>query len=198
MILGLFCCPSGKASSDQIDIQDVPLSKLLPSLGSLDEDWTERKIAYYIDPSSQPTFQNLQDQPDHVAFKAYLERRIQVLDCEALIKVFYGKGDLAINSGGHHLAIYRWSRYDSLNDEWQNILEKAPLNQDELPDFGDGVCWAHHGLFQSLVFRRGNYLIRIECGRNETVFGLLELAEVVDDSLKDKVTKQETQPVSSD
>ena len=186
------------ASSEPVDIQGLALSKLMPTFETLDDDWTERKIIYYVYPLSQPVSYIFPDQPDPEAFKAFLIRRMQSLDCESLIKAYYGKGDTAINSGGHHLSIYRWSRADSLLEEWQNILAKAPLNQEELPDFGDAVCWAHHGLFQALAFRRGLYLVKIECGRNETVFGLLNLAERVDDSLKKGIKKQSPQAVIED
>ena len=189
MVVGLLCFLSLQVSAEQDASKAVSLNKLIPSLESLGEMWTQTKLTYYVDPLSKPPYYILPDQPDHEAFKAFLDRRVLSLGCESLLRIHYGKGELAINSGGHHLMIHRWDQFNRLEEEWDGILKKAPFNQDELPEFGEAACWAHHDLFQSLAFRRGNYLVRIECGRSETVYGLLDLAEAIDELIKKTTAK---------
>ncbi len=171
----------------------VPLINMIPAIEKLGAEWAQSELIYYLDPNHQPEWYVPKDQPDPEAFKTFLERTASRLGCDALLKVAFGKGELAINSGGHFVFLYRWGNQEALSVEWSELLEKAPLNQDEVPPVGSASCWAHHDLFHSLAFRRGPYLVRVECGRSENFLGLLALAEAVDLNIL-KATKQQPGP----
>lgn len=170
-------CLLGLATAEEKQAVDKrAVTVLYPMMDAIEGDWSERKLVQYLEPLVQPSTFVYSDQPDPKAAMDFMQRKIQSLGCEAYARVHYGKKDLAINTGGHHCVIYRWEDKDLMDLAWEEILKKAPFNQDELPQVGEAACWTHHGLFQSLTFRKGLYIVQIECGRNDLVYGLLELA----------------------
>ena len=164
-------------AEDKPALDKRAVTALCPMLDAVEGDWSERKLVQYFEPLVKPATFAHPEQPDPKAAMDFMQRKIQSLGCEAYARVHYGKKDLAINTGGHHCVIYRWEDKESLDLAWEEILKKAPFDQDELPQVGEAVCWTHHGLFQSLTFRKGLYIVQIECGRNDLVYGLLELAD---------------------
>lgn len=166
--------------ADKPSLNKGAVTALCPMLDALGDDWSERKPVQYLEPLVKPTTFVHSEQPDPKAAIDFMKRKMQSLGCDAYARVHYGKKDLAINTGGHHLIVYRWEDKELLDAAWEDILKKAPFNQEELPQVGEAACWTHHGLFQSLSFRKGLYIIQIECGRNDVVYGLLELADAVE------------------
>lgn len=172
------CVVVGTAiAEDEPAVDKRAVTALCPMLDAVDGDWSERKMVQYLEPLVKPATFAHSEQPDPKAAMDFMQRKIQSLGCEAYARVHFGKKDLAINTGGHHCVIYRWEDKDSLESAWEEILKKAPFNQDELPQVGEAACWTHHGLFQSITFRKGLYIVQIDCGRNDVVYGLLELAD---------------------
>jgi hypothetical protein len=171
-----FCVVNAQEDAVLDNVDKRAVTVLCPMLDAIEGDWNERKLVQYLEPLVQPSSFAHTNQPDPKAAMDFMQRKIQSLGCEAYARFHYGKKDLAINTGGHHCVIYRWEDRDLMDLAWEAILKKAPFNQDELPQVGEAACWTHHGLFQSLTFRKGLYIVQIQCGRNDLVYGLLELA----------------------
>jgi hypothetical protein len=170
--------------------------ELKPALEQLDaaSGWTDERMVQYLEPLAAPPVYTHPQQPDPKASKGFMERHLQSMGCVAYVRAHYGKKNLAINSGGHHLMIYRWDDATMLDARWNKLRQHAPFKQDDVPGVGEASCWVHHGLFYALAFRRMGYLIQVECGRNDPVYGLVELADSVDALIKANAEKVDALP----
>jgi hypothetical protein len=159
------------------------LTSILPTVAQLGEGWTSNRVVVLIDPLSSPReiAATNENQMAWLQFGRDLLKKDARREAYAMVR-YYGGG-----SGGYHtnslVFITRWKSRESTGDDWGRDKEtKDPPGN--LSKVGEEVrFYQRDGMHNNIAFRRGKYLIDVECPTAYGIEHLKRLAEALDNNL---------------
>jgi hypothetical protein len=182
-LLVLICCWMGLPSTwagEQKAILNV-----LPSLAELGPGWTTNQVAYLIDPLSQPSEIDYQSDPKTSGKLAGQREAMKTNGRTGCGMVYYGRGDLVMNSGLYRVTIQRWAEKRPLHNAWVTWKMNPSRVVRSCPAVGEDYFWVNEWwretlLRHHLVFRRGLFHVLIEAGADSDVLQMVRLGEAID------------------
>jgi hypothetical protein len=158
------------------------IEQILPSITQLGEGWSSNRVVVLVDPLSSPSeWADVNEGPGWLKLGRELLKRDPRREAWAVIR-YFGRG-----TGAYHtnslVTISRWKAPESIGKDWgrDNETKGSPA---ELPNLGEETrFYQRDGMHNDIAFRRGNYLINVECPIAFGVEHLKRLAETLDANL---------------
>jgi hypothetical protein len=168
----------GRAAGPQPGIFSI-----LATVEQLGDGWSSNRVVVLIDPLSSPReiAETNENQTTWLQFGRDLLKKEPRREAYAMVRYYGG------TSGAYHtnslVFISRWRSRTDIPADWGR--DKATKDSPGiLPKVGEEVrFYQRDGMHNNIAFRRGNYLIDVEC---PTAFGiehLKRLAEALDNNL---------------
>lgn len=159
------------------------IASILATVEQLGEGWTSNRVLVLIDPLSSPReiADTNENQTAWLQFGRGLLKKEPRREACAMVR-YYGGG-----SGAHHtnslVFISRWKSKQDIPAEW-GLDKETKDSPGNLPKVGEEVrFYQRDGMHNNIAFRRGNYLIDVECPAVYGIEHLKRLAEVLDRNL---------------
>lgn len=170
-------------------VEEKSILSIAPTVAELGEGWTTNLVAYLIDPSSHPSEIDYQGNPatSQRLESQRLEMRINGRTGCGLL--FYGRGNLIMNSGLYRVYIQRWGNRRALHNEWVTWKMNPARVVHDMPHVGEDYFWIEEWwrqtrLRQNLVFRRGLFHVTVEAGAESDWAAMVRLAQAIDERIR--------------
>jgi hypothetical protein len=177
--------PSGQQASATALCSGKAILEVVPGLSALGAGWTTNVVAYLLDPCSRPSEIDYRGNVG-ASLELGVQREImKTNDRTGCGLVFYGRGDLVMNSGLYRVYIQRWINRRSLHNSWVGWKMNPNRIIRDGPGVGEDSFWVNEWWRQTLVrqnfaFCRGVFHVVIEAGADSRAERLIELALAFD------------------
>lgn len=159
------------------------ITSIVASAAQLGEGWTSNRVMVLIDPLSSP--KEIADPHENGEGLLRMARDLLTKEPrrEAYAMLRYYGGGSGSRQTNSLVYITRWKSKRDIGDDWGRDKETKD-SPGALPKVGEEVhFYQRDGLHNDITFRRGKYLICVECPTSYGVEHLKRLAEVLDSNL---------------
>jgi hypothetical protein len=173
--------------------EEKAILSVMPTLAELGDGWTTNLVAYLIDPRSSPPEIDYQGNPATSPRLDSQRLEMRVNGRTGCGLLFYGRGNLTMNSGLYRVYIQRWNDRRALHNDWVTWKMNPARVVRDMPAVGEDYFWIEEWwretrLRQNLVFRRGLFHVTIEAGADSDWSAMVRLAQVIDGKIRGKAT----------
>ena len=159
------------------------ITAIVATVAELGEGWTSNRVMVLIDPLSSP--KEIADPHENGEGLLRMARDLLTKEPrrEAYAMLRYYGGGGGFRQTNSLVYITRWKSKRDIGDDWGRDKETKD-SPGALPKVGEEVhFYQRDGLHNDITFRRGKYLICVECPTSYGVEHLKRLAEVLDSNL---------------
>jgi len=160
--------------------QQPSITQILATVPQLGDGWTSNRVVVLVDPLSSPSeMADKNENPEAwLRFVHDLLRKQPRREAHAIVRYYGGRTNLYHTNSLVH--IMRWKSKEDIGLNW-GLDKETKDSPGTLPKVGEEVRFSQRqGMHNNITFRRGNYLIDVECATAYGVEHLKRLAEVLD------------------
>ena len=176
-------------TANAVAAEEKSILAVAPTLAELGDGWTTNFVAYLIDPRSSPSEIDYQGNPATSPRLESQRLEMRINGRTGCGLMFYGRGDLIMNSGLYRVYIQRWSDRRALHNDWVTWKMNPARVIHDMQSVGEDYFWIEEWwretrLRQNLVFRRGLFHVTVEAGAQSDWSAMVRLAQAIDQRIR--------------